>query len=292
MRAELSEAITLLRRGDAASVERALALLQATVFAFSMKVCGQREDAEDTMQDVLMQALPHLAKLDDAQALSVWLYTVARNRCWRSRKPLARRRTVPLEDLLPSDTELAALLASHDDNPEQLAAARQDEAMVRRAVLDLPPSYRLVLVLHDMEELDTGQVAQVLGLKPGTVRVRLHRARLLVRRTMDRLLRGEPPTGDAPPAVRPRPARCREVFGNLSEYLDGRLALQSCVQLERHIAACPSCIAFIQDLKAAMDRCRSLNIPMGEHTGAALRRLLTDEYLRLLQSGSPPVPAR
>ena len=62
-----------------------------------------------------------------------------------------------------------------------------------QAVLQLPPQYRLVLVLHDMEELDTEEVAAVLSLQPGTVRVRLHRARLMLRKELEKLQR---PTAD------------------------------------------------------------------------------------------------
>jgi hypothetical protein len=62
MRAEIEEAVQLMQRGDDASVEQALALLQNTVFSFSMRVCGQREDAEDTMQEVLLKSVPQLPK--------------------------------------------------------------------------------------------------------------------------------------------------------------------------------------------------------------------------------------
>ena len=79
MRAEVEQAVALLndRRPDA--VERSLALLQQTVFAFSMRVCGHREDAEDTMQDVLMKSVAHLSKFENPKALVVWLYPVAKH---------------------------------------------------------------------------------------------------------------------------------------------------------------------------------------------------------------------
>jgi RNA polymerase sigma-70 factor, ECF subfamily len=80
MRAEIEKSVELLQRGDEASVEQALALLQTTVFSFSMRVCGQREDAEDTMQEVLLKSIPHLPKFDSPRALLVWLYKVAKNR--------------------------------------------------------------------------------------------------------------------------------------------------------------------------------------------------------------------
>ena len=68
MRAEIERAVELLRDGDDARVEQALALLQETVFSFSMRVCGQREDAEDTMQEVLLKSIPHLPRFDSPKA--------------------------------------------------------------------------------------------------------------------------------------------------------------------------------------------------------------------------------
>ena len=74
MRADIEQAVALLRRGDQAALEQALGLLQNTVFSFSMRVCGQREDAEDTMQEVLLKSVPYLPKFDSPKALIVWLY--------------------------------------------------------------------------------------------------------------------------------------------------------------------------------------------------------------------------
>lgn len=292
MRPDLQEAIQILRN-DPAGVPNALRLLQGTLFSFSMKLCGHREDAEDTMQDVLVSSLPHLAKIEDPRALSVWLYTAARNRCWRNRKKESSHKTVALEDLLPDGADLSALLTAAAASPEQKALTSEDQLRVHEAVLRLPPRYRLVLVLHDMEELDTEEVAAVLSLQPGTVRVRLHRARLLLRKELEKLQRGpetsprrKKPSGDK------RPRECMEIFRNLSEYLDGRMETKSCKQMRAHIDACPACIAFLSDLKLAIDRCRKLNMPFDSDTCASLRRLLAEEYLRLLESGDSQGPAK
>ena len=68
MRPELSQAIDLLRSDSPGSIERAIELLQDTVYSFSMTVCGHREDAEDTMQEVLYRSLRHLARIDEPRA--------------------------------------------------------------------------------------------------------------------------------------------------------------------------------------------------------------------------------
>ena len=284
MRSELREAIALLRRGDEPSIQRALALLQRTVLSFGIKVCGHREDAEDTAQEVLVKALPHLARLQDPQALSAWLYTAAKNRCWQGRRTAAYRRTIALERLLPDAAEMDALLADPSATPEDQALRKQDHRMLHDAVLALPPQYRIVLVLHDMEELDTDLVARILSIRPGTVRVRLHRARLLVRQEMAKLLQQKPSAPRRKKPVAKRSARCREIFSNLSEYLDGKLEPEICERMRRHIEACPACVAFIEDLKRAIDRCHSLEVCPEDEPRPILRRLLTQEYLRLKNS--------
>ncbi len=66
----VEQALELIRQNQPESTDRALALLQNTVYSFSMKVCGHPQDAEDTMQDVLLKSMPHLAKFDNPQALN------------------------------------------------------------------------------------------------------------------------------------------------------------------------------------------------------------------------------
>jgi RNA polymerase sigma-70 factor, ECF subfamily len=285
MRPELVEATKLLRSSDPKEVSEAIRLLQSTVYSFSMKVCGHKEDAEDTMQEVLVRSLPYLAKIESPQALAVWLYTVTRNRCWRMRrKPVhAPGQTLSLDELMPDASELGLLLADAAKGPEGLLLEGEQDRLVHKAVLQIPPQYRMVLVLHDMEDLDTDQIAKILSLQPGTVRVRLHRARLYVRKEMSRLLNEIPQT--APQTKTPtknKPAECRELFANLSEYLDDRVEAKTCEQMRQHIEACPSCIAFLQDLRRAIDRCKNLGVHCAPELGGQLRSLLTREYLRFL----------
>lgn len=286
VRSELEKAIQLLNKADVGSLDEALLLLQRTVFSFAMKVCGQQQDAEDTAQEVLVKSLPHLAKLDNARALSAWLYRAAVNRCWQDRRKAAYRSEIALDDLVPSETELNALLKDESTaDPESHTLLREAQHMLHAAVLKLPPQYRIVLVLHDMEELDTELVARILSLEPGAVRVRLHRARLLVRKECSKAIRGRRQERSSPKKPASRPTECREIFANLSDYLDGELPPTTCEQMRSHIEACPTCLAFIQDLKRAIDRCRSLDFCHRTDAPPALRRLLTEEYRRLL-SGS------
>ncbi|WP_348264303.1 sigma-70 family RNA polymerase sigma factor [Telmatobacter sp. DSM 110680] len=302
MRPELIQATDLLRRNTPESVEEAIGLLQNTVYSFSMKVCGHPEDAEDTMQEVLSRSLPHLAKIQDPQALAVWLYTVTRNRCWRMRRKPAHapRQTASLDELMPDDAELGRLLQDAAEGPEDNLLHAEQHHLLHQAILKIPAQLRIVLVLYDMEELTTEQVAQVLALQPGTVRVRLHRARLWVRKEMSKMLdRASTSTEDTKTiekkskraAVKSerRPAECRDLFSNLSEYMDRRTDPVTCEQMREHIEACPACIAFLRDLRAAIDRCRSLELECDSAVAPRLRAILTQEYLRML--GTQPTQA-
>jgi RNA polymerase sigma-70 factor (ECF subfamily) len=300
MRPELIQAANLLRRNTPEAVEEAIGLLQHTVYSFSMKVCGHPEDAEDTMQEVLSRSLGHMAKIQDPQALAVWLYTVTRNRCWRMRRKgaSAPRHMLSLDALMPDETELGRMLQDAAESPEGNLLHAEQHHLLHQAVLRIPVQLRIVLVLHDMEELTTEQVGQILDLQPGTVRVRLHRARLSVRKEMSKMLDGAPEQpDDSEPAEKrsksgrakggQRPAECRELFSNLSEYLDGRVEPITCEEMRGHIEACPACVAFLRNLRSAIDRCRSLEIPCDSAVAPRLRSILTQEYLRLL--GRPDI---
>ena len=295
MRPELIQVTELLQRNTPEAVEEAIGLLQNTVYSFSMKVCGHPEDAEDTTQEVLFRSLGHLAKIQNPQALAVWLYTVTRNRCWRMRRKPAHAPShiFSIDELMPDEAELGRLLQDVGRSPEGNLLHAEQNHLLHQAVLRIPAQLRIVLVLHDMEELTTDQVAQILDLQPGTVRVRLHRARLSVRKEMNRILDGTTyqqdgtkPARTKPQApgtkVRQRPDECRELFLNLSEYLDGRVEPRTCDQMRAHIEFCPACVAFLRDLRGAIDRCRSLEVPCDPAVALRLRTILTQEYLRLL----------
>jgi RNA polymerase sigma-70 factor (ECF subfamily) len=201
-----------------------------------MKVCGHPEDAEDTMQEVLYRSLGHLARIHDPQELAVWLYTVTRNRCWRMRRKSAHApaNILSLDELMPDDEELGRLMQDAAKGPQGNLLQAEQHYLLHQAILRVPALLRIVLVLHDMEELTTEQVAQVLELEQGTVRIRLHRARLWVRKEMNQVLSDTSEHSDSaqPLAKKPkgarskvgrRPAECSDLFANLSEYLDGRV---------------------------------------------------------------------
>src|SRR5579863_373210 len=111
MRADIEQAIRVMKRGEGDAREKAVALLQESVFSFSMRICGHRQNAEDNMQEVLVKSLPYLERFQNSKALAVWLYKVAKNRCLMSRRKskFAPQRELALDELMPDRQQLESL---------------------------------------------------------------------------------------------------------------------------------------------------------------------------------------
>ncbi len=278
MRPEVEQALKAFKQGR---VEEGLTLLERTVLSFGMKVCGHREDAEDTAQEVLLKLLPYISKFESPRAFSVWLYTVARNRCLMSRRQskFAPKQHLALEELMPSGEELTALATPSHASPENAVLRKEAADHVRDALEQLPPQYRLILVLHDMEELGTDAITEITGLREGTVRVRLHRARLALRQE---LAKQEKRKAGVRKPVLAKPRRCMQIFAALSEYLDQTLDPEMCEELERHLSGCHPCEAFLADLEKTVERCRKFDPACKPLKKNKMREKVFQEYRRVL----------
>ena len=204
----VEQALEWLQSGEPASVERAIGVLQKAVFGFGMKVCGNPADAADTAQETLVRLARSLRRFPNSRALSVWLYKVAKSQCLMSRRKskFAPEHVLSLDELMPraglhgeSDVESWAI------TPEEALLQGEFRDHLEKAILALPKPYRLVLILRDMEQLDTREVAEVMRISEGTAKMRLHRARVFVRNELDRYLRQTVEPRSAPRALTVRP---------------------------------------------------------------------------------------
>ena len=289
MRSDIDEAIILLKRGDDSAIEGAVELLQGAVFAFSMRVCGQQQDAEDTMQEVLVKSLPYLSKFDNSRALATWLYKVAKNRCLMNRRKstFAPKEELSLEELMPNQEEFERLDGLTSITPEGSAISGEQGQRLREAIRYLPPHYRIILVLRDMEGFTDEEVGEITGLRPGTIRVRLHRARLFVRRELAKVNEGAKHGSvgrrQQNAGASSGTGRCRKVFAGLSDYLDGELDDFSCEEIETHMNGCEPCKKFLRSLESTIQRCQQSPADCPDREKAAsLRKKLLATYSRAL----------
>lgn len=186
MRADIEQAIRVMKGGEDDAREKAVALLQESVFSFSMRICGHRQNAEDNMQEVLVRSLPYLERFQNSKALAVWLYKVAKNRCLMSRRKskFAPKAELSLEEMVPGRADLERTDGRASVSPEEAAIHSELGRRLREVIQLLPPHYRIVLELRDLDGLTDEEVGEITGLRPGTIRVRLHRARLFVRKEL------------------------------------------------------------------------------------------------------------
>jgi RNA polymerase sigma-70 factor (ECF subfamily) len=185
--AELADLASRAAAGDREAMERLLLDAQEVAWRFSRTVCGHTEDAEDAMQEALVQTFRFVSRLRDPQAFRPWLYRTVRNACLMSRRRRADepRHVLSLDDLLPTSDSARRLDApSPGKNPEQLVVNAGLRRRLTRAIAKLPPAFRMVVFLREMEGLSTREAAEVLRVSEDTIKARLHRARLFLQREL------------------------------------------------------------------------------------------------------------
>lgn len=157
------------------------------VYRQMIRVCGNREDAEDVLVEALLKAYRHLDQLRDSVAFRSWLAQIAKRVCWQLKK---RESLLPLLQLSALEDEGKQVSGNNLPMEAQLAF-RQMAELLAEAVDSLPPSYRSVYQLRDVEELPGNEVARRLGISLAAMKSRLHRARELLRQHLDAALTGK-----------------------------------------------------------------------------------------------------
>ncbi|WP_447975399.1 RNA polymerase sigma factor [Nitrospira sp. Kam-Ns4a] len=165
------------------------------VYRFAQRVCGQAEDAKDLVQETFLNAYRGLKQFRGDAQLSTWLYTIATRACLRMRRKRKGEpeRELSLEEFIPtSEGEFRLQVPTDGLSPEEALANKQLRRALHLAIQKLPPKYRLVLILRDMEGLSAKEVGSIMGLTERAVKSRLHRARLFVRRELSARGIGKP----------------------------------------------------------------------------------------------------
>jgi RNA polymerase sigma-70 factor (ECF subfamily) len=185
-----------LRAGDEAAFEALVRAYCVRLLAVTRRYLRNEEDARDAVQDALLSAFKAIHTFGGQARLSTWLHRIAVNAALQKLRSCERRHEQPIDVLLPQ-----FLPDGHQANPavewqEPVDAALQRQELrdlVRGNIDRLPENYRTVLLLRDIEELDTEEVARLLGLNAGSVKTRLHRARQALRVLLDPHFRGDAP---------------------------------------------------------------------------------------------------
>ncbi len=187
--------VELAREGRADAYAELVRAYQSRIFSMAYSFTGNRESADDLSQEIFLKAYLALPRFRFGSTFGTWLYRVAVNHIKDFLRKRSKLKEVSLEDVMEP--------AAAGDAVAKMEQEREDarrRALVRRELARLPDKYRVVLTLRDVEGLPYEEIARVLGLSPGTLDSRLHRARKMLREKVAPVL-ARPGLGSTAPAL-------------------------------------------------------------------------------------------
>jgi RNA polymerase sigma factor (sigma-70 family) len=175
------EFVARLRAGEPKAFEELVATYQHRVFGVALRMLRNAAEAEEVAQEAFLRAHRALADFRGDAKLSTWLYAIVSRLCLTRLGSGERRMARQGEETLMR-------LANSEGDPSDALERGEVEAALHRAIAELPEDRRIVVVLRDLEGLSYEEIAQALDLELGTVRSRLHRARMDLKDKMERFL--------------------------------------------------------------------------------------------------------
>ena len=173
-----------LRAGEEDAYRELLQIHGGPLLAVARRFMRNEEDARDCLQDALLSAFRAIDRFEGKAKLGTWLHRIVVNACLMRLRAGKRRPEELLDPQLLQFDSYGFRIGPTEIPPasaDELLEREDVRAQVRKGINGLPENYRIVLVLRDIEEFNTAETARMLGMTPGAVKVRLHRARLALR---------------------------------------------------------------------------------------------------------------
>lgn len=184
------ELVSRAQRGDFAAFEALTLKYERRVFGLARRIVGHHEDAEEVVQQTFLSLIEHIEGFRAESRFLTWLLRVATNHALALLRRRAIRQTLPLVDDHADDSYAnvphPSYVAEWSETPDDLATRREARALIDQALAELDDKYRLVFVLRDIEGLSTDETAEALDISSANVKVRLLRARLMLRERLTR----------------------------------------------------------------------------------------------------------
>ena len=188
-----ADLLARLRAGDRSAIDVLMTLYADRVYRLAYGVTRNEADAHEVVQDVFVTVFRKHASFEGRSAVSSWIYRITMNAALNTRRGKRHEVETPLDAALPTfhadghrNGDRAYLVADWTQTPEAEALSSETRAVLGRAIEALPDHYRVVLILRDVEGLSNEEVAAAVGDSVGSVKSRLHRARMVVREQLTR----------------------------------------------------------------------------------------------------------
>jgi RNA polymerase sigma-70 factor (ECF subfamily) len=176
----------LVASAQAGSLEAFEALIRrhnSTLYRTMMAILGNPEEAQDAMQDALLSAFKHIAGFQSRSKFSTWLISIARNTALQRLR--SRKNMESLDEPAGGDEEFRPRqIRAWQDDPEQAHSKEEIRQIVEKGIMGLPAKYRVAVMLRDIEQIPTEEVARQLGLTVPALKARVLRGRLMLRESL------------------------------------------------------------------------------------------------------------
>ena len=160
-------------RGDAYAFEQLMAAHENKMYAVALRMCGNREDAQDCMQEAMVRVYRALSGFKGQSSFSTWVYRITMNSCLDELRRRKNRMTSSLDAML----ENGFAPSDDGDTPEQSSLRSEQRRALERAIRELPEDMRAAIVLRDVQGLSYEEIAQALEANVGTIKSRISRGR-------------------------------------------------------------------------------------------------------------------
>lgn len=233
-----------------AAIQRLLDEFGGHLYSLAFRFCGSRDEAEDLVQEVFLQAFRSWGEFRGDADPKTWLFRIAANSCQRMHRKKSGEpaHIASLDSLLPFGDRLIAVIADDQDDATQARIRAEAIERLETEIARLPDDFRVPLVLKDIVGFTLSEVASVLGMAEGTVRSRVHRARLKLRAAVDEAIPRSPEPAP-PPAYEER--TCLDLLNAKQEALDRGVPFDAAV-------ICDRCRSVFASLDLTQEVCRSL----------------------------------
>ena len=177
-----------LRAGDDDAFTRLVRENTGRLLAVARRMLRQEQEAQDAVQEAFVCAWKALSSFEAQSRLSTWLHRIAVNACLMRLRRRERKPEESIEDLLPTcrdDSHTRETFVPWENDTVRRLEEKEKRALVRRCIDRLPDTYRTALLLRDIEELESGEAAALLGITQNALKIRVHRARQALRTLLD-----------------------------------------------------------------------------------------------------------
>jgi RNA polymerase sigma-70 factor (ECF subfamily) len=186
-----AQLLVRLRHGEDTAFTELVRQYSPRLLAAARRILGNEHDAQDALQEAFLSAFKAIGQFSGTAKLSTWLHRIVVNAALMKLRSRRRKPEESIEELLPrfdDQGEWSSRVVSWETPNDTLLQRQQTRALVRRCIDRLPDTYRTMLLLRDIEELDTEEAALLLGITTNAVKIRLHRARQALRTLLEQEL--------------------------------------------------------------------------------------------------------